>query len=370
MKKSSLVVGMVLSSMFLCGNEYLGYEESHFSSEPIDTVQNIIDVRDDFNSVKRLSARTQNIANKNYSALKNVTSFDADKVRHTSLRCTYKNESTGNIITSIFKNKNNMWHLQKIQNTKKQLLNKVRQKVYDLYASQSCVDDFRLNFESTYPNSRLTLIGREAIVNDIVLNKKDKTYFGTFNLSYYSLSQYSQSGWHVSKINLKPIKKRVVVNKKVPSKYRGFYLKETIPYMPNIQLVSVPNEKGLKLVTKPKVKVITPKFTNQTTKLTKLVCNQEDKYIRMVFTFNTNEPIKSKIRENGNNYKYIKFDFNGKGVKPQKGNCDFLSVNNNIINLENFPHDIKSLKYGNTRDPKTSYIDFFYEKSFFRSMLP
>ena len=362
MKKSSLAVGMVLSSMFLFGNENLAYEESHFSSEPIDTVQNIIDVRDDFNGIKRLSARTQNIANKNYSALKNVTSFDASKVRYTSLRCTYRNESTGNIITSVFKNKNNMWHLQKIQNKRRQVLNKVRQKDYDLYASQYCVDDFRLNFESAYPNSILTLIGREALVNGIVLNKKDKTYFATFNLSYYSLSQYSQSGWHISKINLKPIKNRVVVNKKVPSKHRGFYLKETVPYMPNVQLVSVPNEKGLKLVTKPKINVIMPKVTNRTTKLTKLVCDQKEKFIRLVFTFDKNEQIKTKFLENGNNYKYMKFDFNGKGIKAQKGNCDFFSINNNIINLKNFPHEIKNIKYGNVANPKTSYIDFYYEK--------
>jgi hypothetical protein len=362
MKKNSLVIGMVLSSMFLFGNEYAGYEESHFSSEPIDTVQNIIDVRGDFNAIKSLSTRSQNIASNNHRVLKNVTSFDASKVRYTSLRCTYRNESTGNIITSVFKNKNNRWHLQKIQNTKKQVLNKVRQKDYDLYASQNCVDDFRLNFESAYPNSILTLIGRKALVNGVLLTKKDKTYLSTFNLSYSPLSQYAQSGWHVFKIDLKAIKKRIVINKKVPSTHRGFHLKEIVPYMPNVQLVSVPNEKGLKLVTKPKIKVITPKLANQTTKLRKLVCDQKEKFIRLSFTFDTNEQIKSKFLENGNNYKYMKFDFNGKGVNPQKGNCDFLSVNNNIINLENFPHDIKSLKYGNTTDSNVSYIDFYYEK--------
>jgi len=363
MKKSSLLVSMVLSSIFLCGNEYSGYEENHLFAEPIDTVQNIIDVRYDFESVKQLSSRSPNIANKNYNALKNVTSVDPSKVRFTSLRCTYKNELTGNTITSIFKNKNNMWHLQKIRNKRKQTLNRVKQKTYDWYASQSCVDDFRLNFESAYPNSRLTLMGREAIVDNIVLTKNSKTYLGTFNLSHYPLSKYAQSGWHVSKIDLKPIKKRVVVNKKVPSKHRGFYLKETVSYMPNVQLVSVPNEKGLKLVTRPKANVITQKSTNQTTKLIKLVCDQKEKekFIRIAFTLNKDEQLVPL--EDRDNHKFMRFNFDARDVKLQKGNCSFLSIDNkNIINLKKFKHNIKSLKYFNTQNPKKSYIEFYYEK--------
>ncbi len=361
MKKSSLIVGMVFSSIFLCGNEFSGYEENHLFAEPIETVQNIIDVRDDFNSVKQLSSRTQNIANKNYNALRNITNVDASKVRYTSLQCTYKNEETGNRITSIFYNKNNMWHFQKIKNTKKQLLNRVKQKDYDIYTSQYCVDDFRLDFEYAYPKSKLTLIAREALVKGIVLKKKNKTYRATFTLSHYPLNKYAQSGWHVSKINLTPIKKRVVTNKQVPSKHRGFYLNGTVPYMPNVKLVRVPNENGLKLVTKQKNNIIKPKASNQTTHLTKLICDQKDKFIRIVFTRNTNEAL--RILEDKNNHKYIKFNFNSHGIKPKIGNCSFLSLKNNIINLEKFPYDIKSLEQVDTQNPKTSYIDFHYEKS-------
>ena len=357
MKKNSLLISMLLSSTFLFGNEYLAYEESHFSSEPIDTVQNIIDVRTDFNSVKGLSARVKNIANENYKALKNITHYDASKVKQISLQCTYKNESTGNIITSVFQNKNNMWHLKKIKNKQNKVLNRVKQKDYDLYRSQYCVDDFRANFELAYPNTTLTLIGRETLVNGIVVTKKNKTYSSTFNLSYYSLNQHTQSGWYVSKISLKPMKNRVVTNKKVPSKHRGFHLKATIPYMPNVELVSVPYEKGLKLVEKQKP--IIPKVKKGRTKLTRLVCDQKDKYIRIVFTLDKNEQI--RILEDKNNHKHMKFNFDGENVIA-KGNCSFLFIKKNIINLEKFKHDIKSFKYGKTNDPKSSYIDFYYEK--------
>lgn len=363
MKKNILVIGLIVSSIFVFGNEYRAYEESQFSAQPMDAVQNIIDVRTNFNSVKALSARGQNIANINYQILKNIDTYDANQVRHTSIRCSYKNESTGNIITSVFKNKNNIWHLQKIENSKNQRLDKIQRKDYNLYDSQNCVDDFRVNFEALYPNSKLTLFGREAVVNGIIINKKNKTYSSTFNLSYYSINQHTQSGWVISKIDLKPIKKRVVVNRKVPSKHRGFYLKETVPYMSNVRLVSVPNEKGLKLITEPKVKKTKKEIKNKTTKLTKLVCDQKEKFIRVVFTLNKNAKIGSTLIENIKN-KYIRFKLDGKQAQIQKGNCSLLSVydeNGFVLNLENLDENIKSLKYGIV-NPKVSYIDFWYEK--------
>ena len=356
MKKVSLLVGILASSMFLFGNENLAYEDTHLFGEPLDMVQNIVDFKDDFEMVKKYSSRTNHIAEKNYQVLQNITNIDLSKAVSTTLYCNYESKPSGNVISPIFVKKNNLWHLKKIPNTHKQRLNKVKQKDYPLYSSQNCIDDFRVNFENVYRRSKLRLIGREALVKGIVLTKNNKTYRAVFNLSYYSLNKYTQSGWHVSKIDLKPIKQKVVVSKKVPSKDRGFQMKEITPYMPEAHLVRVPNEKGLKLVTQ----------KNRVTKLTQLVCDQKENYIRMVFTLDKNEQIASKFREDLNEHKYMKFELDGKKAKVKRNNCGFLLVDASqgyVVNLENLPAKITAVKYGNSKNPKQSYIDFYYEKN-------
>jgi len=351
MKKNSLILGLMVCSTFLFGNEFDGYEENHSFLEPVDMVQNIIDVRDDFSAVSSFSSNLE-VAKKNFSILKNTTLVDAHRADDRVRVCSYESRSK-NIIHAFFKKHKNRWILQNIRNSKHQKLDRKLKNSYELYESENCFISFVDSFEEAYPNAELRLMGRETTVDGIVLKKQGKVFDARFNLSYLPLNKHTKSGWYLSKIELNKSSKKGVKNRKVVLSKQGFLLKKVVPALPNARLIPREDRRGVMLETKPMPKLKT------------LVCYEhKDKgYIRIVFTLNKKKNIKKTFEGDRLSNKLIRFHVNSKKAKIKQGNCHFLQIDTTYklsLDLRRFQDEIIKVKYGNTKNPKKSYMDLHY----------
>jgi hypothetical protein len=351
MKKSSLILGLMVCGTFLFGNEFDGYEENHSFLEPVDMVQNIIDVRDDFSAVASFSSNLKS-AKKNFSVLKNMTLIDAHRADDRRRVCTYESSSK-NIIHAFFEKHKNRWILKNIRNSKRQKLDRKVKNSYELHESENCFYSFMDSFEEAYPNAGLRLIGRETKVDGIVLKKQGKVLEAHFSLSYLSLNQYHKSGWYLSKIELNKSSKKVVKNRKVALSKQGFLFKKVVPPLPNARLIPREDRRGMMLETKPMPK------------LKKMVCSdhQDKRYIRMVFTLDREKHIRKTFDRERFNNKLIRFHVDSKKAKIEQGNCHFLRVDSQYklgLDLKMFQNEILNVKYGNLKNRKKSYMDLRY----------
>ena len=352
MKKSSLILGLVVSNIFLFGNYMSGYEKNYSFLEPVDMVQSVIDNRNNFAEVSKFSANKKT-AQHNFSVLKNTQMVDAHKADDKRMTCTYKSQ-TNNVIDAYFvKNKAN-WKLINFTNSKHQKLNRKVKQVYELYESENCFNRFADSFEAVYPNTALELVGREAQVEDIVVKKKNRLFDAHFNLSYLPLNQYKKSGWYVSNITLSPsAKKAINKNRKVATKKQGFFLREVTPALPNARLVHTSDRKGVLLDTKPMAN------------LTKMVCsNHTDQgFIRLVFNLDRKQHIRKTFAQDRFNHKLIRFNVNSKKAQIEQKSCPFLRVDSSYrlgLDLRAFKERIVDVKYGTLKDKKKSYLDLYY----------
>ena len=351
MKKSSLVLGLMVSTVFLFGNEFNGYEENHSFLEPVDMVQSMIDVRDSFSDVLYFSTNKK-LAQQNFNILKNSRVVDAHRADNRKMMCAYQSRSN-NVIKAFFSKYKNGWKLNNIINSKKQKLNRKLQGNYKAYESEGCFNSFINSFEANYPNAQLRLIGRESQVDGISLKKHDKVFDARFSLNYLSLNKNRKSGWFVSKIELKPSKKKGIKNQKVASNKRGFLLRDVVPALPNARLVASKNGKGVVLDTSP--------LPN----LREIVCSnhQQERFIRFSFTLDRDKHIRKTFGNDTSNHKLIRFNVDSKKAKIIRNNCHFLQVDRNYrlgLNLKNFKEHIVDVKYGNLKNHKKSYMDLLY----------
>jgi len=342
----------MVSTVSLFGvDEFNGYEKNYSFLEPIDMVQNIIDVRDNFSAVESYSANKK-VAKRNFNTLKKITDIDASRANQRSMVCYYQSKNK-NIISAFFEKKKHQWFLKEIKNSKHQKLSAPLKKVYALEESENCFYRFMDSFEKNYPKTELKLIGRETKVTGITLKKRDKIFNAIFNLSYLPLNSESKSGWYVSNINLKSTAKKRIKNAKVPLNKQGFMLKEVVPYLPNARLVSAKNGRGVVLEIKKM-----PKLQN-------FECSDhaDKRFIRMVFTLDKNLNIKKTFAKAREKNKLIQFNVISKNAKIKKGNCDFLRVgikHKLSLDLRGFPNEILKVKYRSFKNRKKSYLDLFY----------
>jgi len=351
MKKNGLILGLMVCSAFLFGNEFDGYEENYSFLEPVDMVQNIIDVRNDFSAVSSFSSNSE-VAKKNFNILKNITFVDAHRADDRIRVCSYKSSSK-NIINALFEKHKNRWILKNINNSKHQKLDKKVKNSYELYESENCFNSFIDSFENAYPNANLSLIGRETKVDGIMLKKQGKVLDARFNLSYLSLNKYKKSGWYLSKIELKKNSKKEVKNRKVALSKQGFLLKKVVPALPNARLIPSKDRKGMILDTKAMPKLKT------------LVCSEHQNkgYIRIVFTLDQEKNIRKTFERERLSNKLIRFQVNSKKAKINQGNCYFLQIDTKYklgLDLRMFKNEIVDIKYGSTKNPKKSYLDLLY----------
>jgi len=351
MKKNSLILGLLVCSSFLFGNEFDGYEEHHNFLEPVDMVQTIIDARDDFGALIDYSSN-EKLARLNFKALKNVHKVDAHLADNRNMVCTYMSRSK-NIISAFFQKHKESWVLKKLTNSKHQQLNKKLKNSYVLDESENCFYSFMDSFEQAYPNSELRLVGRETKVEGIMLKKNNKVFNARFNFSYLSFNQYAKSGWYLSKVELFPSKTKKILNKKVASNKRGFFLKKVVPYLPNARLIPTKDRRGVLLETKP--------LTN----LKELVCSNHEKkrFVRMVFTLDKALHIRKTLWKDTPDHKLIRFNVNAKKMNFNQGNCHFLQVDSELklgLDLRDFQKKIINVKYGTLKNRKKSYLDLSY----------
>lgn len=350
--KKNLVLGLVVSSVFLFGNDINGYEENYSFLEPVDMVQNMIDNRKNFAEVSKLSANDKT-AKHNFSILKNVQMVDAHRADKKRMTCIYRSQKN-NFINALFVKEKAQWRLTRLTNSKHQKLNKKVKTVYKDYESENCFNGFANSFEVVYPNTMLELVGRETQVEGVVIKKQNRLFDAHFNLSYLPLNQYKKSGWYVSNITLSPsTQKTIENNRKVATQKQGFFLREVTPYLPDARLVRTENRNGVILETKPMAN------------LTKLVCsNHTDKgFIRLVFNLDRKENIRTTFGQDRFNHKLIRFNVNSKKAKIVQNSCPFLKVDRSYrlgLDLRDFKNRIVDVKYGTTKDNKKSYLDLHY----------
>ena len=350
--RKSLILGLVVSSGFLFGNDMSGYEENYSFLEPVDMVQSVIDNRNNFAEVSKFSAN-EKTAKHNFSMLKNTQMIDAHRADKTRMTCTYKSQ-TNNFINAVFVKNKTHWKLTKLTNSKHQKLNRKVKIFYEDYESENCFNGFADSFEAVYPNTALELAGREAQVEGIVVKKKNQLFDAHFNLSYLSLNPYRKSGWYVSNITLSPSTKKVIdKNRKVATQKQGFFLREVTPALPNARLVHTANRNGVILETTPMAN------------LTKLSCANHTKkrFIRLVFNLDREENIRKTFAQDRFNHKLIRFNVNSKKAKIAQKSCPFLRVDSSYrlgLDLKDFKKRIVKVQYGATKDKKKTYLDLYY----------
>lgn len=351
MKKSSFVLGLMVSTVFLFGNEFNGYEKNHSFLEPVDTVQSMIDARNSFPDIVYFSTNKK-LAKQNFNILKSTTAINAHRADDRTMMCAYKSRSN-NVIKAFFRKYKNGWKLKNVSNSKHQRLDRKLQSNYKPYESESCFNGFIDSFEYSYPNTQLRLISRETQVEGITLKKQGKIVDARFTLNYLPLHKHKKSGWFVSKIELKKSHKKAVKNKKVASNKRGFLLRDVVPALPNARLVASKNGKGVVLDTSP--------LPN----LREMVCSnhQQERFIRFSFTLDRDKHIRKTFGNDTSNHKLIRFNVDSKKAKIIRNNCHFLQVDRNYrlgLNLKNFKEHIVDVKYGNLKNHKKSYMDLLY----------